>query len=254
VGIRYVLAGAVLGLAGSALLAVPAAAAVPADPYGPAPTPPTLAVSSTTIPVGGTLVISGSGWAPGSTVSISSSVVAGFGRVDVDAGPASLGALLGPDGTRAAAPRRFAASCVNSCAVSADAAGAFSADLTLTRAGTTVVTASGVDPNGDSRTLSVTVLVTGGNGNGVGGGNGVGSGNGGNGAGNGGNGAGNGGSGAGNGGNGNGANSAGVGGAGALPNTGSDLRAPVLIGGGLVLIGAGALVFGRRRKRGGIAV
>src|SRR3954451_12447899 len=146
-GIRRVLAGAVLGLAGSALLALPAAAAVVPDPYGPSPTPGggTLSVSETTVVVGGTVVVSGTGFAPGSSVTLGVTVVnQGFGRTAVDAGPAPMGSLLaGAD--RAASPQGWAASCVDGCTVTAGSAGAFSTTVTFTQVGTNMITASGVD-------------------------------------------------------------------------------------------------------------
>lgn len=219
-GIRRVLAGAVLGLAGSALLALPAAAAAPGDP-SPYPVPPApsggLVTNTTNVGVGGVVVISGNGFAPGTTITINITINItvnnGFRAIERDSAPA-MGSLLATGKTRtAAAVQGFAAQTVN-----ADANGAFTASVTLTQAGNNVITASGLDPNGNLRTLTTTVFVSGGGG-GTGNGSGSGSGSG---------------------------SSSGVGG---LPNTGSNLKTPVILGGALVLLGGGALVAGRRRKQ-----
>jgi LPXTG-motif cell wall-anchored protein len=211
-GIRRALAGAVLGLAGSVLLALPAAAAAPA-PYGPAPTPGSLGTSTTNVGVGGVVVISGNGFAPGTTITINITVVNGFGRIQLDSGPAPMGRLLTAGTTRAASSVQGFAALLT---VNADANGAFTASVRLTETGTNVITASGLDPNGNLRTLTTTVFVTGG-------------GNGGNGSGN---------------GSGNG-----KGDSEALPNTGADLKLPIILGGALVLLGSGAIVAGRKRKQ-----
>jgi LPXTG-motif cell wall-anchored protein len=225
-GIRRVLAGTVLGLAGSALLALPAAA-VPGDPYGPQPSGGGLSVSDSNATVGETITVAGSGFAPNSDVTISSTVVnQGFGQVSADAAAAPLRALA-PAG-RAAVPvqRLAAATCTlgQTCTVTADANGNFTASILLTQAGTVVITATGVDPAGNQRVLTATIFVAGGAGAG----------------------------GAGTGGTGTGGGSAGSVGGGdvGLPNTGSDLKTPVLLGSVLVLLGGGAAVLGRRRRRG----
>lgn len=219
-GIRRALAGAVLGLAGSVLLALPAAAAAPADPYGPTPAPPgTLTTNTNNVGVGGAVIISGNGFGPGATITINVTVVNGFRGIQRDSAPA-MGSLLAAGTTQtAAAVQGFAAQ-----TVTADANGAFTTSVTLTQAGTNIITASGLDRNGNPLTLSATVFVTGGSG--VGGdGSGTGSGSG---------------SGSG------GGSASGVGG---LPNTGADLKLPVILGGALVLLGGGTLVAGRRRKQ-----
>lgn len=221
-GIRRVLTGAVLGLAGSALLALPAAAAAaPASPYPPNPTPGGgLGTSTTNVASGGSVIISGNGFAAGATITINVTVVNGFKRVELDSAPAPMGSLLTADTTRAAgsAVQGFAAQ-----TVTADANGAFTASVTLTQPGTNVITASGLDPNGNLRTLTTTVFVTGGGGDNTGTGTGSGSG---------------------------GGSANGVGG---LPNTGSDLKMPLVLGGALVLLGGGALLAGRRRKQDKVA-
>ncbi len=210
--IRRTFAGAVLGLAGSALLALPAAAAIP-DPYGPNPTPGNLGTSTTNVASGGSVIISGNGFAAGATITINVTVVNGFKRVELDSAPAPMGSLLKAGTTRAAgsAVQGFAAQ-----TVTANASGAFSASVRLTRSGTNVITASGLDPNGNLRTLSTTVFVGGGgNNNGTGSGSGSGS----------------------------------TGRVGGLPNTGADLKMPLILGGALVLLGGGAIVAGRKRKQ-----
>lgn len=224
-GIRRALAGAVLGLAGSTLLALPAAAVVP-DPYGPPPGGGggSLSTSTTTVVAGGTVIISGTGFAANSTVAIAATVVnQGFAGTAVDAGPAPMGSLLAAGQTRAAAPAGWAAApCINACTVTANAVGSFSIALTLTQVGTNLITATGVGSNGEPLVLSVTVLVTAAGGigdddSGAGGGD---------------------------------DNAGGVG----LPDTGADLRMPVLLGGLLILLGGGAAVLGRwRGKRSGAA-
>lgn len=219
-GIRRALTGAVLGLAGSALLALPAAAAAPASPYPPAATPGSLGTSTTNVAAGGSVIISGNGFAAGATITINVTVVNGFTRIERDSAPAPMGSLLKADTTRAAGPavQGFAAQ-----TVTANASGAFTATVTLTQAGTNVITASGLDPNGNLRTLTTTVFVTGGGGDNTGTGTGSGSG---------------------------GGSANGVGG---LPNTGSDLTMPLVLGGALVLLGGGALLAGRRRKQDKVA-
>ena len=226
-GIRRVLTGAVLGLAGSALLALPAVAAAPASPYPPAATPGNLGTSTTNVATGGSVIISGNGFAAGATITINVTVINGFTRLELGSGPAPMGSLLTAGTTRAAgsAVQGFAAQ-----TVTANASGAFSASVKLTQAGTNVITASGLDPNGNLRTLTTTVFV--GGGGGVGGDNtGTGTGTG---------------SGSGSG----GGSASGVGG---LPNTGSDLTVPLVLGGALVLLGGGALLAGRRRKQDKVA-
>jgi LPXTG-motif cell wall-anchored protein len=222
-GIRRVLAGAVLGLAGSALLALPAAAA-PADPYGPDPTPGNLGTSATTVQPGEAVTVSGGGFRPGSTVTITVTVAnAGFGRSGADAAPAPMGSLLAAGTTRtvAAPVQRFAAQ-----TASVNAAGRFIASVVLTQAGTNVISATGIDPAGRTRTLTTVVFV--GTAGGVGGpGSGGGSGGGGS----------------------EGAGSGGAEGVGGLPATGADLAVPAVVGGALVLLGAGALLASRRRKQ-----
>ena len=221
-GIRRTLTGAVLGLAGSVLLALPASAVAPApgDPYGPAPTPGALGVSATTVGPGGSVVVSGSGFAPNSTITITVTVnPQGFAGATADSGVAPLGRLLAAGPASATDEvRGFAA-----LAVTANSAGSFSTTVTLTQAGTNVITASGVDPAGNPRSLTVVVEVAagagvGGTGDGSGSGSGSGSDNG----------------------------ASGVGG---LPNTGASLKTPVLLGSVLILLGGGAAVLGRRRRR-----
>ncbi|HST65351.1 MAG TPA: LPXTG cell wall anchor domain-containing protein [Mycobacteriales bacterium] len=204
------------------LLALPAAAAAPADPYGPTPAPPgSLITNTTNVGVGGAVVISGNGFAPGTNITINITVVNGFRAIQRDSAPA-MGSLLAAGTTRStAAVQGFAA-----LSVTADANGAFSTTVTLTQAGTNVITATGLDPNGNLRTLSTTVFV-GGAGSGAGGGTGAGSGAG----------------------SGSGAGGGNASGAGGLPNTGADLKLPVILGGILVLLGGGALVAGRKRKQ-----
>lgn len=225
-GIRRVLAGAVLGLAGSALLALPAAAVVP-DPYG----PPSgvggdnLGTSTTQVGDGGTVTVSGTGFAPNSTITISVTVTAqGFGRIAADAGVEPMGSLLSAGETRTAPSGWAALACVNGCTVTANAAGAFSVGVTLTQVGTNVIAASGVDPAGNPRVLTTTVIVTAAGGVG---GDGSGSGSG------------------------SGGDASGVGG---LPDTGADLKLPIALGSVLLLLGGGAALLGRRRKRTGAAV
>jgi LPXTG-motif cell wall-anchored protein len=210
-GMRRALAGAVLGLAGSMLLALPAAAVVE-DPYGPVPTAGPIGVSATTVAPGGAVALSGGGFAPGATITITITVVNGFGRIELNPGPAPMGTLLAAGTTRGAV-QGFAAAQT----VSANSSGVFSASVKLTQPGTNVITASGLDPNGNLRTLTTRVFVTGG--------------------------------GAGNGGTGNGSDSGSGVGTGALPNTGADLKLPIILGGALVLLGSGAIVAGRRRKQ-----
>lgn len=217
-GIRRVLAGAVLGLAGSALLALPAFAAAPAADQSPYSVPPTqsgsLSTNVTNVGVGGVVVISGNGFAPGTTITINITVNNGFRAIQRDSAPA-MGSLLATGKVRtAAAVQGFAAQTVN-----ADASGAFTASVTLTQAGTNVITASGLDPNGNLRTLTTTVFVSGSD---VGGGTG----------------------------NNSGSNN----GSGSLPNTGSNLKTPIILGGALVLLGGGALIAGRRRKHDKVVV
>jgi LPXTG-motif cell wall-anchored protein len=209
-GIRRALAGAVLGVGGSVLLALPAAAVTDADPYGPAATPGALSVSSSTVAPGGTVVVTGSGFGPNTAVSLTVSVVnSGFRRVE--AGTAPLGSFVRSGTPRAASVQGFAA-CVNGCTVTAGASGTFSVAMRLTRLGANVITANGVTAAGGPLILSATVIVT--------------------------NGAGAGGSGS--------SDGSGVGG---LPDTGSNLKTPVVLGSILVLVGAGATLVGRRRRR-----
>lgn len=227
-GIRRALAGAVLGLAGSVLLALPAFAAAPGDP-SPYPVPSSqtgsLGTTTTNVGVGGVVVISGNGFAPGTTITINITVNNGFRAIERNSAPA-MGSLLATGKTRSAATvQGFAAQTVN-----ADANGAFTASVTLTQAGVNVITASGLDPDGNLRTLTTTVLV-GGTGSGVGSGNGSGNGSG---------------TGSGTGSGSGGGSASGVGG---LPNTGADLKMPVILGGALVLLGGGTLVASRRRKQ-----
>lgn len=217
-GIRRVLTGAVLGLAGSALLALPAAAVAPAAPYGPDPTPGNLGTSSTTVEPGEAVTISGGGFQPGSTVTITVTVTAaGFGRFETDSGPAPMGSLLAAGTTRTVAPsvQRFAAQTVP---VNAD--GSFTASVVLTQAGTNVITATGIDPAGNTRTLTTIVFVAA---------------------------AGGGGDGSGDGSSGGGSDS--DGGVGGLPDTGADLTMPAVLGGALVLLGGGTLLASRRRSK-----
>lgn len=216
-GIRRVLTGAVLGLAGSALLALPAAAAIP-DPYGPDPTPGSLSTSSTTVEAGEAVTVFGRGFQPGSTVTLTVTLAAaGFGRFETDSAPAPMGSVLAAGTTRAAAAsvQRFAAAQT----VTADAAGSFTTSVVLNQVGRNVITATGIDAAGNPRTLSTSVLV-------VAAGSGDGSGDG----------------------------SSGTGpgsdnGVGGLPNTGADLTVPAVVGGALVLLGGAALLASRRRKQ-----
>jgi LPXTG-motif cell wall-anchored protein len=174
-------------------------------------------VSTINVGVGGVVVISGNSFAAGATININITVVNGFGRIQRDSAPAPMGTLLAAGTTRSASSvQGFAAQ-----TAVADANGAFTASVRLTQAGTNVITASGLDPNGNLRTLSATVFVRAGGNGGNGGNNG------------------NNGSGSGN----------GKGGVGTLPNTGSDLKVPIILGGALVLLGSGAVVAGRKRKQ-----
>lgn len=214
--IRRAVSAAVLGLAAGALLALPAAAAAP-GPYPPNASPGALGTSSSTVEVGGSVTVTGGGFAPNSTVTITITVApAGFARVGpagfarvVSAGSAEA-ATIGPllaGGTLRAVPvpvQGFAAQ-----SATTNAGGSFTASVTFTRVGANTITATGVDPSGRTRTLSAVVYVTAAS------------------------------SGPGNGGS---------PGGGSLPNTGSDLRLPLLLGGVLVLLGGGAVVVGRRAK------
>lgn len=204
--LRRALTGALFGLLLAAAAPVAAANAAPGD-YPP-DDDASLSVSATAVGVGATITVTGSGFPPG-PVTITSAVVAqGFaGTV-----PASEG--LGSFGSSGAVQRLAAVTCSTgvTCATTANAAGVFTVQFTLTRAGTTVITASG-----GGVVLSQTIQV--GSGGGVGGGGG------------------------------SGGDAGGVGG---LPDTGASLGLPITLGAILVLGGAGLIAVVRRRKGGDV--
>ena len=173
--IRRLLAGLAVGTVASVIASAPAGAAPSASPT--ATYPPQvggLTVSATTLVAGGTLTLSGGGFAPGCSATVAV-VVSGIGVVR------SLTAV-------------------------ADDSGLLSASLTLSTIGTNTITASCAAPNGAPRVLSTTVLVT-----------------------------------------------APPTSGGGLPNTGSNVLSPLVLGGILVLGGAGAILAARRRRRRGNA-
>src|SRR3954469_13204057 len=98
-GIRRALAGAVLALAGTAVLALPAAAAAPADPYGPPPTSG-LQTNRSAVRAGGCVVVTGTGYAAGATITITVRVVSGFAPIRPDSGAAPMGVLLSAGSVR----------------------------------------------------------------------------------------------------------------------------------------------------------
>jgi LPXTG-motif cell wall-anchored protein len=126
--IRRLLAGLALGTVASVIASAPASA----DTATPTPTYPPqvggLTVSATTLVAGGTLTISGGGFAPGCSATITVAV-AGLGVV-------------------------------RSLTATANSSGMISAGLTLSTVGTNTVTVSCAAPNGAPRVLSATVVVS----------------------------------------------------------------------------------------------
>lgn len=206
--LRRALTGGLFVLLVAAVSPVASASAEPGYPPG---EDATLAVSATAVGVGATITVTGAGFPPGS-VSITSDVVAqGFARF----APASEALdsfradSLRAESSARGVQRLAVAACSTgvTCFATADAGGAFSVPFTLTRAGTTVITASG-----GGVVESQTVQVGAGTGAGDDG-------------------------------------SSDDGGVSGLPDTGSNLKTPLLLGGVLVLLGGGAAVLSRRRKR-----
>ncbi|MEN3361308.1 MAG: hypothetical protein V7637_5290 [Mycobacteriales bacterium] len=163
--IRRLLVGATLSVIAS--IGLPAAIAV-AEPAYP-PSVGSLTVPTTTVTAGHSLHVSGTGFAGGSTVTVTVWV----GGVAVD-----------------------------SFTVTADSSGAISTGVLLSRFGRATIVVTGLDPNGASRVLTSVVEAT----------------------------------------------AVAAGGAG-LPNTGASIRIPLVLGGALLLGGAGAVLAGRRRRR-----
>jgi LPXTG-motif cell wall-anchored protein len=128
----------VLGL-GIAVSAIPAATAAAAQPYP--IVAPNLTVSPTTVTVGGTVTVSGTGFEPNESVDVTVTYRA---------------AALGHIGRAAHAGLPMARAVV----VTADASGNFTTDVTLTQVGTAVITATGLT-SGASASATVTVLAGG---------------------------------------------------------------------------------------------
>src|SRR6266550_7197281 len=174
--IRRLLAGAALGVIASALAPV-AAGAQPIYP----PQTGGLTVSATSVVAGSAVSVSGTGFAPASSVTVTV-VVQDFGVV-------------------------------RSFTTKADSAGNVATSVLLSVAGTATVTMSGADPDGVPRLLTSTVFVA------------------------------------------SPPSAAGPPGQAGppskagLPNTGANVLSPLVIGGVLVLGGAGAIVAARRRRR-----
>lgn len=206
--LRRVLTGGLFGLL-LAAAAAPVASASAAPGY-----PPdgdvTISVSATVVTVGSTVTVTGSGWAPNSSVDVSSALTSqGFAPLTGD-----LGSFRSAN-----AVERLAAAAVG---VGTSAAGTFSTPLTLNQVGTVVITASGTSAAGAAASASATVqVVPAADGGDDGSGSGSGSGSGGD-----------------------------AGGVGGLPDTGASLGLPITLGAILVLGGAGLLTVVRRRKGG----
>jgi len=211
--LRRALTGGLFGLVIAAAAPMSTASAAPAD-Y---PTDETggLTVSATVVTVGSSITASGGGYADNTPVNVSTTQTSqGF------AGSSPLSGGLG-------SLRRLAAAAV---VVTTDASGSFSTSVTLNEVGTVLITATGLNPSGGTRTLSATVQVVAAGGAGGGGAGGAGSGTGGS--------------------TGGDDGASGVGGDGGLADTGASLRLPVTLGVILVLGGAGLITAVRRRKRG----
>lgn len=168
-----------LGAAAAASLVTAVATATPssAQPTYP-PTGPSLSVSSTTVDVGTTITLTGTGFLPNSIVTITSFV----------SGPIALGPLTGTTGTQTQADEGMVRARVVSaaftggggggrppggghhfhhcstgrtCRVQVDAEGNFSTPFTLTRPGITVIEVHGQNAAGDPTTVSMTIRVEG---------------------------------------------------------------------------------------------
>jgi LPXTG-motif cell wall-anchored protein len=213
--VRRALAGALIGLALAA--AAPVTAADAAAPAYPPNGGASVAVSSSVIIVGNTVVLTGSGFAPNTAITITISQT-GQGFASRAAAEMPMGSLR-PVGAAGPAVQRLAATAAL-LAVTTDGAGSFSTVITFSRVGVYAVTATGLasDDTTRSATGTVTVLPRGSGVGGTGPGTGTGSGPG---------------------------TGTGVGG---LPNTGASVRLPITLGAILVLAGAGLLTVVRRRK------
>lgn len=163
-----------LGAAAAASLVTAVATATPssAQPTYP-PAGPSLSVSDSTVDVGDTITVAGTGLLPNSIVTITSFV----------SGPIALGPLTGTrtqadegmvrarvvsaaftgDGGRPPGGGHHFHHCSTgrTCRVPVDAEGDFSTPFTLTRLGITVIEVHGQDAAGDPATVSVTVRVEG---------------------------------------------------------------------------------------------
>jgi LPXTG-motif cell wall-anchored protein len=217
--VRRALAGALIGLALAA--AAPVTAADAAAPAYPPNGGASVAVSSSVIIVGNTVVLTGSGFAPNTAITITISQT-GQGFASRAASRAAAEMPMGslrPVGAAGPAVQRLAATAAL-LAVTTDGAGSFSTVITFSRVGVYAVTATGLasDDTTRSATGTVTVLPRGSGVGGTGPGTGTGSGPG---------------------------TGTGVGG---LPNTGASVRLPITLGAILVLAGAGLLTVVRRRK------
>lgn len=142
--LRRVLTGGLFGLLLAAAAPVASAGAAPGyPPDGDV----TISVSATVVTVGSTVTVTGSGWAPNSSVDVSSALTSqGFAPPTGD-----LGSFRSAN-----AVERLAAAAVG---VGTSAAGTFSTPLTLNQVGTVVITASGTSAAGAAASASATVQV-----------------------------------------------------------------------------------------------
>lgn len=217
--LRRALAGALFGLAVAVVAPVTTANAAPTG-YPP-DADVSVSVSASLIVVGGTVTVTGSGFAPNSSVALTTAQTAqGFGGVR--SADASLGSFAPAGAAPAAAVQRLSAPAA--VGVPTDASGSFRTRLTFDEVGTFRITGTGPTPSGVTGSASATLVVVADVGNG-GTGPGTAPGGGGN-----------------------------ASGSDGLPNTGASIGLPVTLGAALLLLGVALTTVVRRRKREDVSV